>query len=79
MEVAGLGNFSASQKSTAETSEGSKDARAKATSNEVQGTNTEEAQASQIPPVNQASELSSEASNSVTTESGSGEVVDLLA
>ena len=38
MEVAGLGNFSASQKSTAETSEGSKDARAKATSNEVQGT-----------------------------------------
>lgn len=79
MEVSSLGNFSAAQKPTAETSEGSKDARTASSSNEVQGTNTEEAQASPIPPVNQAAELSSEEGNTVTSESGSGGAVDLLA
>jgi len=77
MEVPSVGNFSAAQKQTVETSEGSRDARAAST--EVQGTNTEEAQASPIPPVNQATELSSEEGNTVTSESGSGGAVDLLA
>ena len=79
MEVPTVGNFSAAQKPAVETSEGSKDARAASTSNEAQGTSTEEAQASPIPPVNQASELSSEEGNTVTSESGSGGAVDLLA
>ncbi len=79
MEVSSLGNFSAAQKPTAETSEGSKDARATSTSNQAQGTDTEEAQASPIPPVNQAAELSSEEGNTVSSESGSGGAVDLLA
>ena len=77
MEIPSVGNFSAAQKQTAETSEGSRDARAAST--EAQGTNTEEAQASPIPPVNQASELSSEEGGTVTSESGSGGAVDLLA
>ena len=79
MEVSSLGNFSAAQKPTAETSEGSKDARATTTSNESQGTSTEEAQASPIPPVNQTAELSSEEGNTVSSETGSGGAVDLLA
>ncbi len=79
MEISSLGNFSAAQKPTAETSEGSKDARTASTSNEAKGTSTEEAQASPIPPVNQSAELSSEEGNTVTSESGSGESVDLLA
>ena len=79
MEVSSLGNSSAAQKPTAETSEGSKDARTASTSNEAQGTNTEEAQASPIPPVNQATELNSEEGNTVTSESGPGGAVDLLA
>jgi hypothetical protein len=77
MEVPSLGNVSAAQKPVVETSEGSRDARAATT--ESQGTSTEEAQTSPIPPVNQASELSSEEGNTVTSESGSGGAVDLLA
>jgi flagellar basal body rod protein FlgB len=79
MDVSTLGNFSAAQKPTAETSEGNKDARATSTSNEAQGTNTEEAQVSPIAPVNQATELSNEDGNNVTSESESGGAVDLLA
>ena len=79
MDVSTLGNFSAAQKPTAETSEGNKDARATSTSNEIQGTGTEEAQASPIAPVNQAAKLSSEEGNQVTSESESGGAVDLLA
>ena len=79
MEVPTLGNISAAQKPIVETSEGSRDARAASTSTEAQGTNTEEAQTSPIPPANQAAELSSEEGNTVTTESGSGGAVDLLA
>jgi hypothetical protein len=77
MEVSSLGNFSAAQKPTAETNEGSKDARAASTSNEPQG--TEEAQTSPIPPVNQAAELSGEEGNTTAPESDSGGAVDLLA
>ena len=78
MDVSNLGNFSTAQKLTSETSEGSKDARlASTTSNEAQGTSTEEAQASPIPPVNQATKLSSEEGNQVTSDSGGA--VDLLA
>ena len=79
MDVSILGNFSATQKLPAETSEGNKDARATSTSNETQGTSTEEAQASPIAPVNQAAELSNEEGNKVTSESESGGAVDLLA
>ena len=79
MEIPSVGNFSSAQKPTVEASEGSKDARAASTSTEAQGTNTEEAQTSPIPPVNQAAELSSEEGNTVTSESGSGGAVDLLA
>ena len=79
MDVSTLGNFSAAQKPTAETSEGNKDARVTSTSNETQGTSTEEAQASPIAPVNQAAELSNEEGNKVTSESESGGAVDLLA
>ena len=77
MDVSTLGNFSATQKLPAETSEGNKDARATSTSNEIQGTSTEEAQASPIAPVNQAAKLSSEEGNQVTSESGGA--VDFLA
>lgn len=77
MEVPSLGNVSAAQKPTVEASEGSKDARAATT--KTQGTTTEEAQASPLPPVNQASELSGEEGNTVTSESGSGGAIDLLA
>ena len=79
MDVSILGNFSATQKLPAETSEGNKDARATSTSNETQGTSTEEAQASPIAPVNQAAELSDEEGNKVASESESDGVVDLLA
>jgi hypothetical protein len=79
VDVSSLGNFSSAQKPNAETSEGSKDARATSTSNETQGTGTEEAQASPIAPVNQASELSNEEGNKVISESESGGTVDLLA
>ena len=79
MEVSSLGNFTAAQKQTtdASSSDGSKGARAGST--EPQGTITEEAQSSPIPPVNQASELGGEEGNSVAPESGSGNAVDLLA
>ncbi len=79
MDVSSLGNFTAGQKQTAEASpaEGSKSARLAATSSEPQA--TEEAQTSPIPPVNQTGELSGEEGNSVSSESGSGEAVDLLA
>jgi hypothetical protein len=77
MDVSNLGNFAAAQKLTSETGEGSKDARSASTSNEAQGTKTEEAQASPIPPVNQAAKLSSEEGNKLTSESGGA--VDLLA
>ena len=80
MDISNLGNFSAAQKLTSETSEGSKDARSASTSsNEAQGTKTEEAQASPIAPVNQSAELSNEEGNIVTSESESGGAVDLLA
>jgi hypothetical protein len=79
MDVSTLGNFSVTQKPSAETSEGNKDARATSTSNESQGTSTEEAQASPIAPVNQVAELSNEEGNKVTSESKSGGAVDLLA
>jgi hypothetical protein len=79
MDVSNLGNFSVAKKLTSETSEGSKDARSASTSNEAQGTSTEEAQASPIPPVNQAAELSNEEGNKVTSKSESGGAVDLLA
>ena len=79
MDVSILGNFSATQKLPAETSEGNKDARATSTSNEAQGTSSEEAQASPIAPVNQAAKLSNEEGNKVTSESESGGAVDLLA
>ena len=79
MDVSTLGNFSAAQKPTAETSEGNKDARATSTSKEARGTSSEEAQASPIAPVNQAAELSNEEGNKVTSESESGGAVDLLA
>jgi hypothetical protein len=79
MDVSTLGNISASQKPTAETSEVTKDARATSTSGEVQGTSTEEAQASPVAPVNQAAELSNEEGNKVASESDSGGAVDLLA
>jgi len=79
MEVSSLGNFSAAQKPTAETSEGSKDARPAASSAESRGTTTEEAQTSPIPPVNQAAELSGEEGNTTAPESDTGSAVDLLA
>jgi hypothetical protein len=79
VDISNLGNFSAAQKSTSETSEGSKDARSTSTSNEAQGTSTEEAQASLIPPVNQAAELSREEGNKLTSESEPGGAIDLLA
>lgn len=78
MEVSSLGNFTAAQKQTTETNEGSKDARPSASA-ESQGTTTEEAQASPIPPVNQTAELSGEEGNTTASESGSGGAVDLLA
>ena len=77
MDVSTLGNFSAAQKPTAETSEGNKDARATTTSNETQGTSTEEGQASPIPPVNQTGDAAG--GNTVNPESSSGSAVDLLA
>jgi hypothetical protein len=79
MDVSTLGNFSNAQKPTAETNQGNKDARSTSTSNEAQGTSTEEAQASPIAPVNQAAELSSEEGNKVTSDPKSGGVVDFLA
>ena len=81
MDVSSLGNFTAGQKQTAETSstEGSKSARSGSASGEPQGTTTEEAQTSPIPPVNQTSGLGGEESNSVSYESGAGGAVDLLA
>ena len=78
MEVSSLGNFAAAQKQTTETSEGNKDARP-AASAESQGTTTEEAQNSPIPPVNQAAGLSGEEGNTVAPELSSGAEVDLLA
>jgi hypothetical protein len=82
MEVSSLGNFSAPQKTTSEISptEGSKSARLGSTSSQPQGTATEEAQTSPIPPVNQTAQLSGEEGNSVASDSGpTGTAVDLLA
>jgi len=73
MEVSSLGNFAAAQKQTTET----KDARASSTSIQPQGTNTEEAQTSPIPPVNQTADAGG--GNTVNPESSSGGSVDLLA
>ena len=77
MEVSSLGNFAAAQKQTTETSEGNKDAGASSTSIQPQGTNTEEAQTSPIPPVNQTADAGG--GNTVNPESSSGGSVDLLA
>ena len=76
MEVSSLGSFASAQKTTTETSstEGGRSA-----STESQGTNTEEAQTSPIPPVNQTAELSGEEGNTTASESGAGSAVDLLA
>lgn len=81
MEVSSLGNFSAAQKTTSEpnSTEGSKSGRLASASSQPQGTPTEEAQTSPIPPVNQTGELSGEEGNSVNSESSSGGAVDLLA
>ena len=80
MEVPSLGNFASAQKQTTETSstEGSKNARLASASNEPQGTATEEAQTSPIPPVNQTGGLSGEEGNTVTPESGFSGAIDLL-
>ena len=80
MEVSSLGNFASAQKQTTETNstEGSKSARLASASSEPQGTTTEEAQTSPIPPVNQTAELSGEEGNTVAPEAGPGGVVDLL-
>ena len=81
MEVSSLGNFASAQKQTTETSsnDGSKSARLSSASSEPQGTTTEEAQTSPIPPVNQTAELSGEEGNAVASESSAGSAVDLLA
>ena len=80
MEVPSLGNFASAQKQTTETNstEGSKSARLASASSEPQGTTTEEAQTSPIPPVHQTAELSGEEGNTVAPESGPGGAVDLL-
>ncbi len=80
MEISSLGNFASAQKQTTETNstEGSKSARLASASSEPQGTTTEEAQTSPIPPVHQTAELSGEEGNTVAPESGPGGAVDLL-
>jgi hypothetical protein len=80
MEVSSLGNFASAQKQTTETNstEGSKSARLASASSEPQGTTTEEAQTSPIPPVHQTAELSGEEGNTVAPESGPDGAVDLL-
>nr|ABZ09554.1 hypothetical protein ALOHA_HF4000APKG8D22ctg17g5 [uncultured marine crenarchaeote HF4000_APKG8D22]ABZ10246.1 hypothetical protein ALOHA_HF4000APKG10I20ctg7g27 [uncultured marine crenarchaeote HF4000_APKG10I20] len=80
MEVSSLGNFASAQKQTTETNstEGSKSARLASASSEPQGTTTEEAQTSPIPPVHQTAELSGEEGNTVAPESGPGGAVDFL-
>ena len=80
MEVSSLGNFASAQKQTTETNstEGSKSARLASASSEPQGTTTEEAQTSPIPPVHQTAELSGEEGNTVAPESGPGGAVDIL-
>ena len=81
MEVSSLGSFASAQKQTTETNsnDGSKSARLASASSEPQGTTTEEAQTSPIPPVNQTAELSGEEGNAVASESSAGSAVDLLA
>ncbi|MBT6855561.1 MAG: hypothetical protein HOA09_08365 [Nitrospina sp.] len=76
MEVSSLGSFASAQKTTTETSSNE---GARSASTESQGTNTEEAQTSPIPPVNQTAELSGEEGNTTASESGAGSAVDLLA
>ena len=80
MEVSSLGNFASAQKQTTETNstEGSKSARLASASSEPQGTTTEEAQTSPIPPVHQTAELSGEEGNTVAPESRPGGAVDFL-
>ena len=80
MEVSSLGNFASAQKQTTETNstEGSKSACLASASSEPQGTTTEEAQTSPIPPVHQTAELSGEEGNTVAPESGPSGAVDLL-
>jgi len=80
MEVSSLGNFASAQKQTTETNsnDGSKSARLASAYSEPQGTTTEEAQTSPIPPVNQTAELSGEEGNAVASESSAGSAVDLL-
>ena len=81
MEVSSLGNFASAQKQTTETNstEGSKSARLASASSEPQGTVTEEAQTSPIPPVNQTGGLSGEEGNTVAPDSSAGTAGDLLA
>ena len=81
MEVSSLGNFASAQKQTTETSStaGSKNASLASASSEPQGTTTEEAQTSPIPPVNQTGGLSGEEGNTVAPGTGSsGGAIDLL-
>ena len=81
MEVSNLGSLAAGPKPSNETnstSEGSRNARL-AVSSEPQGTSTEEAQASPIPPVNQSAATSGEEGSLVSSESGSGGAIDVLA
>ena len=80
MEVSSLGNFNTAPKQTTDTvsTEGSKTARLAPSSNEPQGTSTEEAQASPLPPVNQTGGLAGENGNTAATESNLGGAIDLL-
>lgn len=82
MDVSSLGNLSTAQKQTSETgsTDGGKSARLASASTQTQGTATEEAQTSPIPPVNQTAQLSGDEGNSVTPDSeAAGGAVDLLA
>jgi hypothetical protein len=78
MEVSSLGNFTAAHKQTTEKNEESKDGRT-LTSAQSQGTTTEEAQASPIPPVNHTNELSGEEGNITEPVSELSQAVDLIA
>jgi hypothetical protein len=77
MEVSSLGNFTAAQKQNTEKNEGSKDSRLSIANS--QATNTDEVQASPIPPVKETTELSGQEGNKTNSKSGSGAEIDLLA
>jgi hypothetical protein len=81
MEFSRLGNLATGPKQSTETSSSndvSKNAR-QALASEPQGTSTEEAQTSPIPPVNQTAAPSGEEGSSLSPESGSGGGIDVLA